>query len=71
MFNVPECTIEWTAASEVSVQLDQCHYVPGQELEAARNFRQSANMKVVRLSALRNGRLYPSGIFLVLISVRG
>ena len=40
------------------------------EVEAPR-FPDIWHMKVVRLSALRTGRLYTHEIFLVLISVRG
>jgi hypothetical protein len=48
-------------------------YMPGQAPRApgGSGFSDNQHMKVVRLSALRTGRLYPQGRFLVLSSVRG
>ena len=60
------------------VKAKKFHHRPGQTLKVpgvieALRFQDNRHMKVVRLSALRTGRLYPppQEIFLVLISVRG
>jgi hypothetical protein len=52
------------------------HYWPGQALRnpgrlRVPKFLDNRPMEVLRLSALGTGRLYPPGIALILISVRG
>jgi len=71
MKNTKNCTY----TIKVKVKVKQSHYRTGQalrvpEVEASR-FQDNKHMKVVSLSALRTGRLYPQEIFLVLVSVRG
>jgi hypothetical protein len=57
------------------VKVKQSHYGPGQPLRIpggeALRFQDSRHIKVIRLSALCTGRLYPQETFLVLISIRG
>ena len=68
------CAIRFRTSS-TSVQLKQYLYTPGQAQRVpgiqVPRFYDNQHIKVVRLSAIWIGRLYPKEIFMVLISVRG
>jgi hypothetical protein len=57
-------------AVQVKIKLSRYRPLGFQEVEAS-EFLDNRHMKVVSLSALRTGRLYPQEGFLVLFSVRG
>jgi hypothetical protein len=57
-------------AAQVKVKLSHYRPLGFQEVETP-EFLGSRHMKVVRLSAIHTGHLYPQETFLVLISVRG
>jgi hypothetical protein len=64
-----------TSSITLKIKVKQSHHRPDrpwrfQEVEAPR-FQDIRHMKVVKLSALRTGCVYPQETFLVLISVRG
>jgi hypothetical protein len=56
---------------KVKVKVKQSLYRPRGFVNKAPRFQDNCHMNVVRLSALRTGRLYHEGLSLVLISVGG
>ena len=70
---IEPATLSTVPPRSPGVKVKQSHYRPGQapfqEGEAPR-FQDNRHMKVVRLSALRTGRLYSQEIYLVLIFIR-
>ena len=66
----PQIFGNYTPLGKVKVKVSHYRPLGFQKVEAPK-FLDNRHMKVVRLSALRTGRLYPQEELLVLISVRG
>ena len=65
---VSACTV---TNQQIMYKIVKCKAIPLTAWTGPVGSRMLRHMKVVRLSALRTGRLYPQVVFLVLISVRG